>query len=180
VPKKAEQFVLISNSKFKPNHCLAVVDFKLDSTMCELSIHKPSMDNETYTVKSPKLVCTPGIPQVLNYIRRNVVPGLAYSGIQPDSIPWAVLSFGSSTNGPGTPNEVQEPVPRAVVIRAIRQFVFGSFDVPNAFTSAFRYSITALDLFGILQNKEIRRKEDKVHDAQRAMAAHLKVMNFGL
>jgi hypothetical protein len=65
--------------------------------------------------------------------------------------------------------------------KARRQFVHGSFKVPEDCSQPFTYAIKSVDMLGIPDTDADDRSEgDLIMDAKRTIAAYLVVVNFGL
>jgi hypothetical protein len=78
---------LILDLDLRPIHTLAVVEFKNHRSRCSISLEE---DEEEYLALKPRIqdCSNSAIPQVIESVRRNVVPGLGYMEIKPSAIPF--------------------------------------------------------------------------------------------
>jgi hypothetical protein len=132
---------------------LAVVEFDDDSTMCELS----SKAQNNFFVFPHRLEDTPVVLRTMNSVRSSVVPGLAFLGVQPDSVPWAVLASArhDSYDTDMQPSAKKRKIENQIALGPTkRQFVLGSFNLPDdCGGQCFTYTIDAIDMFGISEKK---------------------------
>jgi hypothetical protein len=74
--------LFVIDLKLETIHVLAVVKFETDSTMCELELDTMEVEvNGKFVARYHGLENIPAVAHTMNYVRRNVVPGLAFLGL---------------------------------------------------------------------------------------------------